>query len=311
METRSLGNTGIRVSEVGLGCGFLHVPAGFDPRTLLSEALALGVTLYDTGDFYCDYRSERWLGETFASMRDQVVIVTKFGTLVGADGAFHKDWTVAHMRRALDASLERLGTSWIDVYLAHSPPPEILDRDDLFEALERAKVEGKIRAYGLSLYGLDLLREAIRRRRADVIEIHFNLFNQEAIVAFPQAIATGVGLIARRPMDAGMLAGALGPDAPFRPGDPRPRWGQDSTRHRQAMLESLNFLTEGTGRTRAQAALEFVLSHEAVSAVIPSTTCPEHLRENAAAGGRRLNPGELQRLATLLDGGFTALRFGY
>jgi aryl-alcohol dehydrogenase-like predicted oxidoreductase len=310
MHTRALGRTGIRVSEVGLGCGFLHLPAAFDPPLLLSEAHALGVTLYDTGDFYCEYQSERWLGEAFATKRHEVVLTTKFGSIPG-EGTLHKDWSVAHMRRALHESLKRLRTSWIDVYLAHSPPPEILDRDDLFEALDRAKNEGKIRAYGLSLYGLDLLRETIRRGRADVIEIHFNLFNQEAALAFPDAIEAGVGLIARRPMDAGMLAGALGPEVPFRPGDPRPRWGAESTTRRLKVLEALDFLRDGAKRTRAQAALQFVLSHEAIAAAIPSTTCLAHLEENAAAAGHRLDADELRTLAALLDGTFTELRFGY
>jgi aryl-alcohol dehydrogenase-like predicted oxidoreductase len=310
MQKRTLGKTGISVSEVGLGCGFLALPRGFDPRVLLSEALALGVTLYDTGDFYCDYQSERWLGEAFAAKRDEVVVVTKFGTVL-REGKLSKDWTVAHMQRALDESLGRLGTRWIDVYLAHSPPPEILDRDDLFEALDRAKGEGKIRAYGLSLYGLDLLRQTIRRGRADVIEIHFNLFHQEAAAAFSESIEAGVGLIARRPMDAGMLAGALAADVPLRPGDPRPRWGVDSTRRRQEILEALDFLTHGARRTQAQAALEFVLSHEAISTVIPSTTSLAHLRENVAAAGRRLDADELRQVAALLGGTFAELRFGY
>ena len=295
MRYRPLGKSGIVVSELGLGCGFLGHAAGFDGPRLLSQALELGVTLYDTADFYGD--TELWLGRAFENNRDQVVLATKFGMLRRPDGNITTDFSVAHMRKVLDSALKRLRTDVIDLFQLHSPPPEVLDDLELLEALRAAKRAGKIRGFGLSLYGVELMRQAILRWQPDALQVDFNLYDQQAREIFAEAEQAGVGLLARRPLDSGMLGGDLGPDARLKPGDPRQRWGAAVTERRQALLSELEFLTRG--RSPAEAALAFVLSHSAISAAIPSTVNLAHLKQNAAVAGRRLSANELERATSL------------
>jgi aryl-alcohol dehydrogenase-like predicted oxidoreductase len=307
MTYRALGRTGMRVSEVGLGCG----PLGADPKVdyvpLLERALELGVNFYDTADFYAEYRSEEWLGKAFAKKRDQVIIATKFGTVPGKG----KDFSVGHMRRCLEESLRRLQTDYVDLYQLHSPDEPILQDDGLLGALRELKQQGKIRAYGLSLDGADFCIRAVRQWQPDAIQILFNLFNLEPICSFRTCKEAGVGLIVKAPLDSGMLGGDLMPGMPEKGDDPRQRWGEDSTARRQQMMEELRFLTNGTGRTWSQAALHFVLCYRAISTVIPGTTSIAHLEENVAAAGGRLRHEELSRVHGLMGGAFTEMNFGW
>ena len=309
MRTRELGRSGILVSEIGFGCGFLGHARDFDYRSFLNQALDLGITFYDTSDFYGD--TECWLGEAFRSKSERVVIATKFGMLRDQRGAIYRDFSVAHMFRVLEASLRRLRRESIDVFQLHSPTREVLDDLELLDALRQLKRAGKIRAFGLSLYGVELAREAIVHWQPDALQIHFNLFNQEMAAIFAEAVEAGVGLIARRPMDGGMLGGELMPQSPLKPGDPRPRWGEELTERRQKLVTEVKFLTEGTGRSLAQAALVFILSHPAITTAIPSTVNPVHLRQNVAAAGKRLSETELTRLAGLMSGEFATQNLGF
>jgi len=311
MVYRDLGRTGLKVSEVGLGCG----PLGSDPHRdygpLLERALDLGVNFYDTADFYGSYRSEEWLGRAFSAKRDQVIIATKFGTVRTVDG-MKKDFSAAHMRRALEDSLRRLRTDYVDLYQLHSPPRSILDDHDLLAALQQVKQEGKIRFIGISLDGAESGLEAIRKWQPDAIQILFNLFNFEPSGCFPAAKKAGVGLIIKAPLDSGMLGGDLMPGAPMKEDDPRERWRDDEIAQRQRLLlEELAFLTQGKTRTWAQASLAFVLSFAEVSTVIPGTTSTAHLEQDVAAAGMRLTGEEMERLRGLMNGEFADLNLGW
>ena len=307
MEYRDFGATGLRVSEVGLGCG----PLGADPDTnytpLLSRALDLGINFFDSADFYSDYRSEEWLGRALSSRRDEVIIATKFGTIPGKG----KDFSIAHMRRSLEESLRRLRTDHIDIYQLHSPPHSVLDDQELLAELHKLKDEGKIRFYGISLDGSAFARQTMDKWQPDAIQILFNLFNLEPAGCFQQAAQQGVGVIIKSPLDSGMLGGDLTPGSPLKEDDPRPRWGDEGTAERLRYLELLRFLTAGGARTIAQAALQFVLSFQAVSVAIPGTTSVKHLEDNASAAGVKLTDDELGHLRSLLRGDFADLNLGW
>jgi aryl-alcohol dehydrogenase-like predicted oxidoreductase len=306
VEYRQLGNTGLRVSEIGLGCGPLGADPAADYEPLLHRALDLGVNFFDSADFYSDYRSEEWLGRAFSARRADVIIATKFGTIPGKG----KDFSLPHMRRSLHDSLRRLRTDYLDLYQLHSPPESILDDHDLLAALRDLKDEGLIRSYGISLDGAQFALNAMDKWRPDALQILFNLFNMEPAGCFDQADQQGVGLIIKAPLDSGMLGGDLSQQAPLKDDDPRPRWGEEGTAQRQRLLDALRFLTQG-GRTYAQAALQFVLSFDAVSTVIPGTTSIAHLEEDVAAAGTRLTRDEMARLESLLDGEFPQLNLGW
>lgn len=310
MIYRDLGKTGLRVSEIGLGCGPLGGVPSRDYGPLLERALELGVNFYDTADFYGGYRSEEWLGRAFASKRDQVIIATKFGTVRTPQGSA-KDWSVAHMRRALEGSLQRLQTDYVDLYQLHSPAPSVLDSDDLLAELRKLKEAGTIRFYGISLDGAQYAIDAIKRWQPDAIQILFNLFNFEPARCFAAAKEEGVGLIIKAPLDSGMLGGDLMPGSAPKWDDPRERWSEEETAQRQRLVEELRFLSEGAGRTWAQASLAFALSYQEVSTVIPGTTSISHLEEDAAGAGMRLTAKEMERLRGMMQGEFAGLNLGW
>lgn len=310
MHYRDFGKTGLKVSEVGLGCGPLGSDPDADYGPLLERAFDLGVNLYDTADFYGGFRSEEWLGRGFAKRRDQVIIATKFGTVRTAEG-MGKDWSVGHMRKALEDSLRRLQTDYVDIYQLHSPKPLVLENDELLEALRALKQEGKIRFFGLSLDGGQFCIEAIEKWQPDAIQILFNVFNLEPACCFRACKEAGVGLIIKAPLDSGMLGGDLAPGAPMKGDDPRGRWSDAQTAQRQKLMEELRFLLDGTGRSWSQAALHFVLSYGAVSTVIPGTTSIPHLEEDVAAAGGKLTHDELRQLHGLMGGEFAELNLGW
>ncbi len=193
----------------------------------------------------------------------------------------------------------------------NSPGRDALDHVDLLHALRELKQTGKIRAFGLSLYGEELCREAMRRWQPDVVQLHYNVFTQGPAALLPEARAAGVGVIARRPLDAGMLGGDLSEGAPSKRGDPRPRWGAELTARRQRAFEQLRTATHDSGLSPAQVALRFVLSQPAISTVIPSTTSLTHLEENAAAAGGTLSPEQLARIEHLRRTLYDSAAFGY
>ncbi len=308
MHYRDFGKTGLRVSEIGLGCAPVGMQPDRDYSELLRRALDLGVNFYDTADFYSSYRSEEWLGKAFSAVRDKVIITTKFGTIPGKG----KDFSVVHMRRSLEDSLRRLRTDYIDVYQLHSPAPSVLDDGQLLEALRQVKRDGKVRYYGLSTEGGQRGLDAIARWQVDSVQITFNLFHQEpADRFFSEAQRRGVGVIVKSPLDSGILGGDLSPGKPRKLDDARERWGEEETVRRQRLFDEVSFLAEGTGRTWSQAALQFVLSFAGVSTVIPGTTSVKHLEENVAASGGHLAEEEIARIRSLHGGEFRNLNLDW
>ena len=120
MRYRELGKTGLKVSEVGLGCGPLGADPEVDYRALLDRALDLGINFYDTADCYTSGRSEEWLGKAFEKKREQVILASKFGN-VPMGTSWRKDWSVEYVRKSVEESLRRLRTDYLDLYQLHSP----------------------------------------------------------------------------------------------------------------------------------------------------------------------------------------------
>jgi aryl-alcohol dehydrogenase-like predicted oxidoreductase len=193
MRERLLGHTGLKVSAMGLGCG----PMGELPRPeaerLIHTAIDLGISLFDTARSYAE--SEEHLGSALRSVRrSSYVLVTKGG--YGVDGA--EDWTPRAIELGIERALGQLRCETLDVFLLHSCDRERLTRGDLFEPLQRAKADGKVRAVGYAGDG-DALAYAVHCGAFDVIECSVNLFDQRALHGIiPQAGARGVGVIAKR-----------------------------------------------------------------------------------------------------------------
>lgn len=303
MHTRPLGNTGLTVGEIGLGCGDLGKPGKDELDHVLGYAFDHGVNFYDTAEMYAGGESEATLGRFFEGRRDQIVLATKLSVVRTPDRRHDPAATLKHLPEAVDSSLRRLRTDWIDVYQLHNPPMSVLEDDALFEALDRLVEQGKLRCYGVSIDdGGDALR-FLDRTGSRVVQMILNLFHQAAREPFlPEARRRGAGVVVKVPMAGGSLTGAFSPHYPPPDEERRQRWGEAGFQHRLELVEAVRPILESHGRTMAQGALAWLLTFDPVSVVIPGISSLEKVQQCIEAGGMRLTPEEMQQLDELRDG---------
>jgi aryl-alcohol dehydrogenase-like predicted oxidoreductase len=235
MHYRKLGKTGLTVSEIGFGAWAIGGPSGASGtplgwgKTSDDESLAairrareLGVTFFDTADSYGFGRSESLLGIVLSRKREDVVIATKVGVARDADGRLRKDFSREHIQYAVDGSLKRLRTDYIDLYQLHNPTIADLRRDDIHEAMDRLQEVGKIRFWGVSVSTPEEGIEVIRNGWGYALQVLYNAINQApAKELFPLAKEKGYGIIARVPLASGLLSGKYRPDTTFATDDVR------------------------------------------------------------------------------------------
>ncbi len=331
MEYRRLQGTDLTVSTIAFGVWTVATDWwGVRDRALglqmLRRAFDLGITYFDGADSYGSGEAETMLRDALIEKRSQVVIGTKFGYDIynhpDSKGQQERpqDWSPAYMRKALEASLRRLGTDYIDLYQLHNPRIDAIARDDLWAELIRARDEGLIRAFGTALGPALQERQieegltSIRLRRAPP-QIIYNLFERDLGAAvFPVAEDEGVSVLVRVPHASGLLDRTVKKDTEFAPGDHR-NWRVTTNERRKRWLEDgllklarLSFLE--SGRTMGQAALRFILRQPAVAAISPNiydvAGLEEFARYDAAAG---LSDADLRRLDDLIEDDF-GLRAG-
>jgi aryl-alcohol dehydrogenase-like predicted oxidoreductase len=313
LRYRSLGRTGLRVSEIGFGAWGIGGDAGgaiaYGPADrgeslrALDAALDRGINFYDTSDFYGHGRSEELIGEAFAGRRGDVVIASKVGLL--EDGS-KTDFSAAHLRRALEASLKRLRTDYVDLYQLHSPSPEALD-DEAVSALKLLKQEGKIRAYGLSARSPEEGKAALQRFGFPALQVNFNLIDGRALDCglFELAAREDAGIVARTPLSFGFLTGRYEAGGNFHEKDHRRRWSPEQRTLWADAPDLFRKMMEKTpNQTAAQFALRFCLSHASVSSTIPGMLNAAQVEENAAAGDLPpLAADELRQVAEIRSRG--------
>jgi aryl-alcohol dehydrogenase-like predicted oxidoreductase len=289
---RRLGRTELQVSEVGFGAwaiggnkhGHSYGPTeNAASLKAIARALELGCTFFDTADIYGHGLSEKLLGQALHQRRHECVIATK----VGNDfyhGPFRKNFDPDYIRFAVDKSLERLRTDYIDLYQLHNPPLMMLQRGEHYSVLEELKQAGKIRYYGVSVHDAYEGTMAIQTGKPDVIQVGYNLLRPEAREdLLPLAQERDIGLIVREPLASGMLTGKYTVDSTFPEGDMRASWPREYFLMQVQLAEKLRFLTAEGQRTLAQAALRFVLDEPAVSVVIPGIKTVAQAEEDFAA----------------------------
>jgi aryl-alcohol dehydrogenase-like predicted oxidoreductase len=317
MRYRKLADTDVTLSEVGFGvwtvsAGWWGQYSDDQAADLLRRARDLGVTYFDTGDTYGNGRGETVLAKAFAGQRDTVVIGTKFGydfyntpDLNRGQRERPHNWTPEFVRFALEQSLERLETDYLDLWMLHNPRLDAIQRDDLFELLEKLKSEGKIRAYGASLGpaigGTEHGDEVLRTRRLDALQIIFNLLEQDPGRRFiPIARERNVGILVRVPHSSGMLEGKYTPETTFPPSDHRSHRPRSWLIEGLQKIEKLTFLYQQRGMTLGQAALKWVLAEPTVTSAQPNIYDLEQLEEFAAAPDLPdLTPADLDEVARL------------
>ena len=321
MEYRSLGDTDIRVSEVGFGVW--TVSTGWwgevdDERSvrLLRRAYEKGINYFDTADTYGLGLGETILAEAFGGMRDEIVISTKIGydfyshTQRRGQQERPQDWSEDFIRFALEQSLKRLGTDYIDFLQLHNTKMDAIENDPLFELMEEFKEGGKIRSYGVALGPkIGWLEEgvrAMRERGLAGVQMIYNLLEQDPGRSLIEAAReTGTSLIVRVPHSSGMLEGKYTEETTFAKNDHRrhrPReWLLDGLKK----VEQLSFLAESGERTLGQAALKFVLAWPEIVSTLPNIYDEEQLEEFAAAPDTPdLSADELSGIAELYENNF-------
>jgi aryl-alcohol dehydrogenase-like predicted oxidoreductase len=299
MRYRTFPGTDLSVSEIGFGVWTVStkwwgVTDENLRRRLLRQAYDLGITHINTGPTYGDGYGETIVKEVLGDVRDQLVIVSKYGyDLTDNEGRpghreRRQDYTPEGIRRQCENSLQRLGTDYIDLYEGHNPRIEQIDSDDIIATLEKLQDEGKIRYFGVSL-GPKIAPErqidegkAACERGYHSIQMIYNLLEQpihEGIA--PTAHEKQVGMMCRVPHSSGLLEGNLTYDTVF------PEWDHRSHRPPEWLpqglkkVEQLDFLTEGTGRTISQAALKFVLRDPLMISALPNVYDEAFLKEFA------------------------------
>jgi len=319
MRYRMLGRTGLKVSEVGFGAWAIGGPAELGGTQIgwgdvddgvsiraVHAALDAGVNFIDTADSYGCGHSEEVLAKALGGRRDEVIIATKFGSRIDPTGNWVKDFSGGWIPQAVEASLTRLETDYIDLIQCHSPWALEALTDDTFAALETLRDAGKIRHVGVSVkqteHGVPILR---RWPQVEVIQVVYNILSRQPETdLLPLAQERNVGIIGRVPLASGFLTGKFAPDVTFPENDHRRRsYPPEKARRVVEAVEKLRFLERDGTKSMAQAALQFCLSHLSVSTVIPGGKTPEQAGDNAAASdGVLLTEDELARIRADVTG---------
>jgi len=314
MNYRDFGKTGIKVSEIGFGCwaiggnsyGQSYGPTN-DKESIeaLNRALDLGLNFFDTADVYGRGHSEELLGKALKGKRDRVVLAAK----AGADfyqGAGFQTFTEEYIRFALEKSLSRLKTDYIDVYQLHNPPLRLLNHEDLYQPLLELKKEGKIRAWGVSIFTPVEGITAINVGKPDCLQVTYNIFSFRAEQQlFHKAFEKGCAIIAREPLANGFLTGKYESHPQFGAGDFRKNWPIEHIQARSEAARKLSFLDKSGQRSLTQAALQYALADRAVSTAIVGMKTAEQVEENLAAVKKpSLTMNELKLINSLQNSGF-------
>ena len=303
MKFRPFGNTGMNVSEIGLGAWQLANPDwGLDDRgealRIIQKSLEAGCNFFDTAPGYGGGRSEELLGEGLKTVRKNVIICTKFSHY-SEDG--RRDFDAKNIRPVLEGSFHALRTDYVDILLLHNPPRELMDgtvAPEIYEEMEKLKREGKIREYGVSLDWREEADLVVNTTKSKALEVFFNALYQEPLPAFQNAYENGAGIIVKVPLDSGWLSGRYRKGHNF--DDIRKRWPAEVVARRGELVEQFARLVP-EGMSMAHAALQFVLAQPQVSTVIPGAKSVEQALDNFAAAEKQLSPEVVQSMVELWE----------
>ena len=306
IPTRTLGSPGPTVGAVGLGCmgmSWAYGAAERDDtrsRQVLSRALDLGVTLIDTADVYGPFTNEELVGSGLAGRRDEAVLATKCGLVVGADG-MGRDGRPEHVRAAIDASLQRLGTDRVDLWQLHRVDPDV-PVEETWGAMAEQVTAGKALALGMSEVGVRELEMAHAIHPVATVQSELSLWTRDPLAeVLPWCQAHGVGFLPFSPLGRGFLTGTVSPGS-FDSSDFRsrnPRFTEDAMVANAAIVEVVRSVAERVGGTPAQVALAWVLAQGEHVVPIPGTKKIGYLEDNAGAAAVVLSPADLAELDAL------------
>ena len=305
MQKRRLGNSNLDVSAIGLGCmgmSFGYGPPQDEPEmiSLIRSAVDLGVTFFDTAEVYGPFTNEKLVGKALAPVREQVVIATKFGFHIDADGKqAGLNSRPEHIREVAEASLRRLNIDTIDLFYQHRVDPSV-PIEDVAGAVQELIQEGKVRHFGLSEAGVQTIRRAHAVQPVTALQSEYSLWWREPEEkTFPVLEELGIGFVPFSPLGRGFLTGKIDETTTFGSGDFRssvPRFTPEARKANRALVDLLEGIARRKGATPAQIALAWLLAQKPWIVPIPGTTKLHRLQENVAAASVELAEADLRDL---------------
>jgi len=302
MQKRKLGNSGLEVSALGLGC--MGMSDSYGPPadkqemiSLLRTAVERGMTFFDTAEVYGPFTNEELVGEALAPLRDGVVIATKFGFKLGPDGGLNS--RPEHIKEVAEASLKRLKIGVIDLFYQHRVDPDV-PIEDVAGAVKDLIQAGKVKHFGLSEAGVQTIRRAHAVQPVAALQSEYSLWTRrpEAEV-LPTLEELGIGFVPFSPLGRGFLTGKMNENTTFDSSDFRnslPRFTPEARKANQSLVDLLGKIAERKQATPAQIALAWLLIQKPWIVPIPGTTKLHRLDENIGAVTIELTPDDLREI---------------
>ncbi|MDE1189030.1 MAG: aldo/keto reductase [Pantoea sp.] len=310
MQKRMLGNSGLEVSALGLGCmGLSH---GYGPATDTRQAIELiraavehGVTFFDTAEVYGPYLNEEVVGEALKPFRDQVVIATKFGFTFGDDNKQQiLNSRPEHIREAVEGSLRRLQTDVIDLLYQHRVDPAV-PIEDVAGTIKDLIQEGKVKHFGLSEAGAATIRRAHAVQPVTALQSEYSMWWREPEQEImPVLEELGIGFVPFSPLGKGFLTGTIKAGATFGENDFRskvPRFAADAIAANEQLVTLLTALAAENAVTPAQIALAWLLAQKPWIVPIPGTTKLHRLEENLGSVDVSLSADAMEKITQALE----------
>jgi aryl-alcohol dehydrogenase-like predicted oxidoreductase len=311
MQKRKLGNSGLEVSALGLGC--MGMSFGFGPAadkkemiSLIRTAVERGITFFDTAEVYGPFANEELVGEALAPVRDKVVIATKFGfdldpksTVARPPGSVGLNSRPEHIKQVAEASLKRLKTDVIDLFYQHRVDPNVPIQDTAGAVKDLIR-EGKVKHFGLSEAGVQTIRRAHAVQPVAALQSEYSLWWREPEKeVIPTLEELGIGFVPFSPLGKGFLTGTISHDTKFDATDFRnrvPRFTPENRKANQVFVDLVGKIAEQKKATAAQVALAWLLAQKSWMVPIPGTTKLHRLEENIGAVAIQLTSGDLHEI---------------
>lgn len=309
MKTRKLGNSGLEVSELGFGCMGLNFSYGHsiskdDAVSLLRAAVDKGVTFFDTAEVYGPYTNEEIVGEALAPVREQVVIATKFGFNIQDGKMAGTNSRPEQIRKAVEGSLKRLGTDYIDLLYQHRVDPNV-SIEDVAGTVKELIGEGKVKYFGLSEAGANTIRKAHAVQPVSALQNEYSLwFRRPEEEIIPLLEELGIGLVPYSPLGKGFLTGAFDENTELAANDFRqnsPRFQAEARKANLAFVDLLKDFASIKNASPAQIALAWLLAQKPWISPIPGTTKLHRLEENVGAASVDLTSGDVTAITEAAD----------
>jgi len=302
MKTRKLGNSGLEVSALGLGCMGMSFAYGVIPDekemiAFIRKAVESGVNFFDTAQIYGPFTNEELVGEALAPFRKEVVIATKFGFHYEDGKSVGLDSHPAYIRQTVEDSLKRLNIETIDLLYQHRVDPNV-PIEDVAGTVKDLIQEGKVKYFGLSEAGVQTIRRAHAVQPVSTLQSEYSLFWREPEAEImPTLEELGIGFVPFSPLGKGFLTGKISVNTVFEKNDFRnsvPRFDMENRKANQPLVDLVTDIASQKQVTPAQIALAWILAQEPWIVPIPGTTKLERLIENIGSVSVELTPADLQ-----------------